>query len=201
MTTAGERVHGSTREQPLARFQDTERAALLPLPAVPYDPRVPTAVGAGPGSASTGTVTSPSSTPTTRRPSGWSVRSSGCAAAPAPSTSTATITSCSPPTTHRWRGSAPHQCSVAGAPAPLAAPATPAECAPAPLSARPHRPLPPAHGRPCGASAPPRRLVAHLGPPEEGPKGHPLLRRLGERQPTAHTDQSLQQVGTEAARQ
>ena len=38
MTTAGERVHGTTREQPLARFQATERAALLALPAVPYDP-------------------------------------------------------------------------------------------------------------------------------------------------------------------
>jgi transposase len=38
MTTAGERLHGTTREQPMARFQDTERAALLALPAVPYDP-------------------------------------------------------------------------------------------------------------------------------------------------------------------
>ncbi|HEY8745209.1 MAG TPA: IS21 family transposase, partial [Chloroflexota bacterium] len=38
LTTAGERVHGTTREQPLARFRDTERPALLALPAVPYDP-------------------------------------------------------------------------------------------------------------------------------------------------------------------
>jgi len=38
LTTAGERVHGTTREQPLVRFQDTERPALLALPAVPYDP-------------------------------------------------------------------------------------------------------------------------------------------------------------------
>jgi len=36
--TAGERLHGTTREQPLIRFRDTERAALLALPAVPYDP-------------------------------------------------------------------------------------------------------------------------------------------------------------------
>ncbi|MGH7860849.1 MAG: IS21 family transposase [Candidatus Dormibacteraceae bacterium] len=38
MATAGERLHGTTREQPLTRFQDTERAALLALPAMPYDP-------------------------------------------------------------------------------------------------------------------------------------------------------------------
>ncbi|HEY8745597.1 MAG TPA: IS21 family transposase [Chloroflexota bacterium] len=38
MTTAGERMHGTTREQPMARFQDTERSVLLALPAVPYDP-------------------------------------------------------------------------------------------------------------------------------------------------------------------
>jgi transposase len=38
MTTAGERMHGTTRERPLARFRDTERPALLALPAVPYDP-------------------------------------------------------------------------------------------------------------------------------------------------------------------
>ncbi len=38
LATAGERLHGTTREQPMARFQDTERAALLALPAVPYDP-------------------------------------------------------------------------------------------------------------------------------------------------------------------
>ncbi len=38
MTTAGERLHGTTQEQPMARFQDTERTALLALPAVPYDP-------------------------------------------------------------------------------------------------------------------------------------------------------------------
>ncbi len=38
MATAGERLHGTTREQPLARFHTTERSALLALPAVPYDP-------------------------------------------------------------------------------------------------------------------------------------------------------------------
>lgn len=38
MATAGERLHGTTREQPMARFRDTERTALLALPAVPYDP-------------------------------------------------------------------------------------------------------------------------------------------------------------------
>jgi transposase len=36
--TAGERVHGTTRDRPLARFQAAEYAALLPLPTVPYDP-------------------------------------------------------------------------------------------------------------------------------------------------------------------
>jgi hypothetical protein len=35
-TTAGHRVHGTTREQPLARFE-TERIALHPLPNTPYD--------------------------------------------------------------------------------------------------------------------------------------------------------------------
>ncbi len=35
-TTAGQRIHGTTREQPLQRFE-TERAALLPLPSTPYD--------------------------------------------------------------------------------------------------------------------------------------------------------------------
>lgn len=35
-TTAGLRVHGTTRERPLDRF-DLERAALRPLPATPYD--------------------------------------------------------------------------------------------------------------------------------------------------------------------
>ena len=38
LATAGERLHGTTREQPMARFQGTERAALLALPAVAYDP-------------------------------------------------------------------------------------------------------------------------------------------------------------------
>ena len=37
LTTAGERCHGTTREQPLARFQETEQSALQPLPNVPYD--------------------------------------------------------------------------------------------------------------------------------------------------------------------
>lgn len=35
--TAGQRVHGTTRQQPLAQFQQMEQANLLPLPAVPYD--------------------------------------------------------------------------------------------------------------------------------------------------------------------
>lgn len=36
-TTAGQRWHGTTKEQPLARFQATEQGRLRPLPAVPYD--------------------------------------------------------------------------------------------------------------------------------------------------------------------
>jgi len=36
-TTAGGRVHGTTKEPPLVRFERTERARLRPLPAVPYD--------------------------------------------------------------------------------------------------------------------------------------------------------------------
>lgn len=36
-TTAGLRTHGTTREQPLLRFEAAERAALLPLPVSPYD--------------------------------------------------------------------------------------------------------------------------------------------------------------------
>jgi transposase len=35
--TAGQRIHGTTREQPLARFQETERSQLNVLPATPYD--------------------------------------------------------------------------------------------------------------------------------------------------------------------
>jgi transposase len=35
-TTAGQRIHGTTKERPLTRF-DTERDALLPLPGTPYD--------------------------------------------------------------------------------------------------------------------------------------------------------------------
>jgi len=35
-TTAGQRIHGTTRERPLARF-DVERSALHPLPTVAYD--------------------------------------------------------------------------------------------------------------------------------------------------------------------
>jgi len=34
--TAGRRVHGTTKEEPLKRFDDIERAALLPLPTAPY---------------------------------------------------------------------------------------------------------------------------------------------------------------------
>jgi len=35
-TTAGQRIHGTTREKPLDRFE-TERTALKPLPGTPYD--------------------------------------------------------------------------------------------------------------------------------------------------------------------
>jgi len=38
LTEAGLRVHGTTRELPLRRFETTERAALLPLPTTAYDP-------------------------------------------------------------------------------------------------------------------------------------------------------------------
>lgn len=37
LTTAGQRCHGTTKEQPLLRFQETEQARLQPLPATPYD--------------------------------------------------------------------------------------------------------------------------------------------------------------------
>jgi transposase len=37
LTTAGERVHGTTKQAPLARFQETEQARLRPLPPQPYD--------------------------------------------------------------------------------------------------------------------------------------------------------------------
>lgn len=36
-TTAGLRTHGTTKEQPLARFQEREAAQLQPLPDAPYD--------------------------------------------------------------------------------------------------------------------------------------------------------------------
>jgi hypothetical protein len=36
--TAGQRVHGTTKQRPLEQFELAERAALRPLPAVPYDP-------------------------------------------------------------------------------------------------------------------------------------------------------------------
>jgi len=36
-TTAGQRVHGTTKEQPIRRFQEVEQAQLQPLPAEPYD--------------------------------------------------------------------------------------------------------------------------------------------------------------------
>jgi transposase len=35
--TAGTRVHGTTKQRPLERFATVERAALLPLPVIPYD--------------------------------------------------------------------------------------------------------------------------------------------------------------------
>lgn len=34
--TAGRRIHGTTKEMPLARFDEIERAVLLPVPAAPY---------------------------------------------------------------------------------------------------------------------------------------------------------------------
>jgi transposase len=37
LTTAGQRIHGTTKEQPLKRFEAKEQAALQPLPATPYD--------------------------------------------------------------------------------------------------------------------------------------------------------------------
>ena len=37
LETAGLRVHGTTKRQPLARFQQTEQAQLKPLPPEPYD--------------------------------------------------------------------------------------------------------------------------------------------------------------------
>jgi transposase len=36
-TTAGLRIHGTTREQPLLRFEQTEQGQLQPLPTTPYD--------------------------------------------------------------------------------------------------------------------------------------------------------------------
>ena len=36
-TTAGLRIHGTTKEQPLVRFQEVEQARLQPLPTTPYD--------------------------------------------------------------------------------------------------------------------------------------------------------------------
>ncbi|GAC1348522.1 MAG: IS21 family transposase [Myxococcales bacterium] len=36
--TAGRRVHGTTKQAPLARFTTVERATLRPLPPTPYDP-------------------------------------------------------------------------------------------------------------------------------------------------------------------
>jgi transposase len=37
-TTAGLRTHGTTKQQPLAVFEEVEKAALQPLPDVPFDP-------------------------------------------------------------------------------------------------------------------------------------------------------------------
>jgi hypothetical protein len=37
LTTAGQRIHGTTKEQPFVRFTAHEQAALQPLPATPYD--------------------------------------------------------------------------------------------------------------------------------------------------------------------
>ena len=35
---AGQRIHGTTKQRPLERFDQVERATLLPLPRIPYDP-------------------------------------------------------------------------------------------------------------------------------------------------------------------
>jgi len=40
METAGHRLHGTTKERPLDRFERVEQAVLLPLPQTPYDPAV-----------------------------------------------------------------------------------------------------------------------------------------------------------------
>ena len=37
LTTAGERCHGTTREQPIGRFRETEQKRLRPMPDTPYD--------------------------------------------------------------------------------------------------------------------------------------------------------------------
>lgn len=37
LTTAGQRLHGTTHERPLDRFTQTEQAVLRPLPVVPYE--------------------------------------------------------------------------------------------------------------------------------------------------------------------
>ncbi len=37
LTTAGERIHGTTKERPLVRYREVEMAALRPLPMTPYD--------------------------------------------------------------------------------------------------------------------------------------------------------------------
>ena len=37
LTTAGLRIHGTTKEKPLERFQQAEQACLKPLPPTPYD--------------------------------------------------------------------------------------------------------------------------------------------------------------------
>jgi hypothetical protein len=40
LEVAGRRIHGTTRQQPLLRFQQVERAALRPLPPTPYAPAI-----------------------------------------------------------------------------------------------------------------------------------------------------------------
>ena len=37
LTTAGQRIHGTTREKPLVRFEETEQTQLRPLPETAYD--------------------------------------------------------------------------------------------------------------------------------------------------------------------
>ncbi|MBK7918426.1 MAG: hypothetical protein IPJ94_19650 [Chloroflexi bacterium] len=37
LTTAGQRTHGTTKNNPLVQFETVEKTALQPLPEIPYD--------------------------------------------------------------------------------------------------------------------------------------------------------------------